>query len=150
MTPAAGEAPASPAPPWGLRLKAPAGRLPLGAVFGTIAVAVATVVGLFGLDRLPFSVCLFKAMTGLPCPTCGSTRVLGRLVHLDLAGALAMNPLATAALVALAVWAVADFGLLARGRALDVEVGRPLGRIVRLAAAGAVLANWVYLLAAGR
>ena len=93
---------------------------------------------------------LFKALAGLPCPTCGSTRALGRLIRLDLAGALAMNPLATVALVALALWALADVGLLARGRALDVEMGQPLGRAVRFAAVAAVLANWLYLLAAGR
>jgi hypothetical protein len=61
-----------------------------------------------------------------------------------------MNPLATVAFVALASWALADFGLLVRGRALDVELGRPLGQAVRVAAVGAVLVNWLYLLAAGR
>jgi hypothetical protein len=138
------------APAWGLRLKAPVGRLPLGAVFGTIGALGATAVGLLGLDRLPFTVCLFKALTGLPCPTCGSTRAVGRLVHLDLAGAIAMNPLATIGAMMLAIWAVADFGLLARGRALDVEVGRPLSRLVRVLAVAVVAANWLYLLASGR
>ena len=100
MTPVAGGADVAPSRPrWSLRLTAPPGRLPLGAVFGTIGALGAAAVGLLGLDRLPFSVCLFKALTGLPCPTCGSTRALGRLVHFDLAGALAMNPLATVALV---------------------------------------------------
>jgi hypothetical protein len=136
--------------PWGLRLTAPIGRLPLGAVFGTIAGLGAAAVGMLGLDHLPFSVCLFKGFSGLPCPTCGATRAVGRLVHLDLAGALAMNPLATVGAGLLALWAVCDFGLLTRGRALDVEVGRPLGRLVRGLALGAVVANWVYLLAAGR
>ena len=137
-------------PDWGLRLKAPVGRLPLGAIFGTIGVLGAGAVGLLGLDRLPFSVCLFKAFTGLPCPTCGSTRAVGRLVHLDLAGALLMNPLTTLAVAVLALWAVADFGLLARGRGLDLEMGRPLGRVVRGLAVAAVVVNWAYLLTSGR
>ncbi len=149
MTPSSAQAVAGPSA-WGLRLKAPVGRLPLGAVFGTIGALGATAVGLLGLDRLPFTVCLFKALTGLPCPTCGSTRAVGRLVHLDLAGAIAMNPLATIGAAVLAIWAVTDFGLLARGRALDVEVGRPLGRLVRVLAVAAVAANWVYLLASSR
>jgi hypothetical protein len=105
---------------------------------------------MLGLDRLPFSVCLFKALTGLPCPTCGSTRAVGRLVHLDVPGALAMNPLATIGMAVLAAWALCDLGLLARGRALDLELGRPLGRVVRVLAVSALLANWLYLLAAGR
>jgi len=149
MTPLPSQAAGGPAP-WGLRFKAPAGRLPLGAVFGTIAALGAMAVGLLGLDRLPFAVCLFKGLTGLPCPTCGSTRALGRLVHLDLVGALAMNPLATMSVALLFLWALADFGLLTRGRAIEVEMGRPLGRVVRVLAVTALLANWLYLLGSGR
>jgi hypothetical protein len=137
-------------PAWGLRLRAPLGRLPLGAVFGTIGALGAAAVGLLGLDRLPFTVCLFKALTGLPCPTCGSTRAVGRLVHLDVTGALAMNPLTTLAVGVLAVWALCDFALLARGRALEVELGRPLSRLVRGLAVVVVVANWLYLLASAR
>lgn len=150
MTEASGEETMAAVAPWGMRLRAPAGRLPLGAVFGAIGAAGALAVGLLGLDRLPLTVCLFKAMTGLPCPTCGSTRAMGRLLHLDGLGALSMNPLATVSFVIVAFWALADLGLLARGRALDLEMGRPLGRAVRFLVAAAFLANWVYLLAAGR
>lgn len=149
MTPAPGSA-LSALPDWGLRLTAPTGRLPLGAVFGTIGALGAALVGLLGLDRLPFPVCLFKALSGLPCPTCGSTRAVGRLVHLDPVGALVMNPLATLAVAVLAMWALADFALLARGRALDLEMGRPLGRAARGLAVAVVVVNWAYLLASGR
>ena len=141
---------ASALPAWGLRFTAPVGRLPLGAVFGTIGALGTAAVGLLGLDHLPFTVCLLKGLTGFPCPTCGSTRAVGRLAHLDLAGALAMNPLTTLAAALVALWAVADFGLLTRGRGLDLEVGRPLGRLVRWLALVAVAANWLYLVVAGR
>ena len=133
-----------------LRLSAPAGRLPLGAIFGGIAVLGAAVVGLFQIDRLPFTVCYLKAFTGIPCPTCGSTRAVGCLAHGDLTGAFAMNPLATAALLALVPWALADLALLTRGRALDLSVSPVVGRALRLAVVVTVLANWAYLIAAGR
>ncbi len=106
---------------------------PLGAIFGGdrrrrggIAVA------LLHLDRLPVVVCVFKGLTGLPCPTCGSTRALGRLFAFDLAGALAMNPLATLGAALVAVWALVDLVLLPRRRALSLEVdprlaGAPAG-----------------------
>lgn len=38
--------------------------------------------------------CPFHAATGLHCPGCGSTRALHQLVHGNLAGAFAYNPLA--------------------------------------------------------
>ena len=41
----------------------------------------------------PFPPCMFHAFTGLYCIGCGLTRALHALVHGDLAGALAMNPL---------------------------------------------------------
>ena len=41
----------------------------------------------------PFLACVFHRVTGLYCPGCGGTRAMHALVHFDLAGALAMNPL---------------------------------------------------------
>jgi len=133
-----------------VRLTAPPGRLPLGAIFGAIGLVATGAVGLLHLDHLGFPVCLFKALTGLPCPTCGGTRALGRLFALDLPGAFAMNPLVAAGALALVPWALADLVLLTRGRALDAHVGPRLGVGLRVAAVLLILANWAWLLAAGR
>ena len=126
------------------------GGLPLGAIFGALAAMAAAVVGLVHLDRLPFTVCYFKALTGWACLSCGATRALGRLFELDLAGALAMNPLATMGILSLVPWAAADLALLPSGRALSVELAPAAARAARLAFALALAANWVYLLAVGR
>jgi hypothetical protein len=107
-------------------------------------------VGLLHLDRLPVALCYLKAFTGLPCPTCGSTRALGRLFALDLPGAFAMNPLMTLAAIVVALWAAADLALLPRRRALGLEVAPRLGFALRVAAVVVILANWIYLLATGR
>jgi hypothetical protein len=132
-----------------LRLRSSAGT-PWGAWFLGIGALGAGLVALLHLDRLPFAICLFKHLTGFPCPTCGSTRALGRLAQLDLAGALAMNPLATLAAFVLVAWGLADLALLTRGRALDLELKSPLPNVVRAGAVLAVLVNWAYLVAAGR
>jgi hypothetical protein len=123
---------------------------PLGAIFGGIGVAAAGTVWLLGLDHLPFTFCVFKGLTGLPCPTCGATRALARLFGLDLEGAIAMNPFVTLVAVVMAGWAVADLVLLPRHRSLKVEVSPPLGSWLRAAALVAFFLNWVYLLLVGR
>jgi hypothetical protein len=140
----------APEPRLPLRLRARAGALPLGAIFGAIGAAAAGAVGLLGLDRLPFTLCVFKAATGIPCPTCGSTRVFARLAEWDLAGAFAMNPLTTVLALGLLSWALADLVLLARGRSLVAEASPRAGTALRVAAVAAVVANWVWLVAAGR
>jgi len=123
---------------------------PLGAIFGVIGVSVAGAVSLLGLDRLPLSLCTWKAFTGIPCPMCGTTRALACLGHVDLPGALAMNPLATAAALLVAAWAVADLALLPSRRAFVVELGPGPARLLRAAVLAALAANWLYLVAAGR
>lgn len=144
------EAHMPPAPPSLVRFSAPVGKLPLGAIFAGMGALGAVGVGVLQLDRLPFTVCVFKHLTGLPCPTCGSTRAMGRLFALDPAGALAMNPLITVAVLLLLPWAAADLLLLVRGRALDLEVSGSAARALRVMAVLAVLLNWAFLLAAGR
>jgi uncharacterized protein DUF2752 len=133
-----------------IRLTAPAGRTPLGAVFAAAAGLAVLAAGALRLDHLPWSLCYFKAVTGYPCPTCGTTRAFARLFWRDLPGALAMNPLATVGLLVLALWGLADLALLARGRALSLELSPGAGRVARFLAVGLLLANWAYLVAAGR
>jgi uncharacterized protein DUF2752 len=133
-----------------LTVRARPGALPLGAIFLAMGAVIALAVAVLHLDRLPILVCLFRAVTGLPCLTCGATRALGELVSGDLAGALAMNPLATLVAFALIPWGIGDVALMTRGRALSVEVAPVAARALRVAAVLAVTANWAYLVAAGR
>ena len=133
-----------------VRLKAVPGGLPLGAILAGMGVLAVAAIGLLRLDALPFTVCFFKLVTGLPCATCGTTRALGRLFHGDLAGAFAMNPLAAAGAVALLPWAAADLLLMTRRKALGLELGPASVRAARVAVVAAVFVNWAYLVAAGR
>jgi hypothetical protein len=140
---------ASPAGP-SFRLVARSSAPSLGAIFGGVGLLAAFAVGLLHLDRIPLTLCVFKGLTDLPCPTCGSTRALGRLFALDFPGALAMNPFTTLVAVLVAGWALLDLALLPRGRALDLELPRPLAFALRVSALVLFLANWVYLIAVGR
>lgn len=136
--------------PAAMRFTAVPGALPLGAILAGIGIVAGAAVALLHLDALPFTVCVFKLTTGLPCLTCGSTRALGRLAHGDLYGAWLMNPLATVGGLSLVPWAAADLLLMTRGRALGVELAPAAARVARVALVAAVLANWAWLVAAGR
>jgi hypothetical protein len=105
------------------------------------------VVSLLHLDRLPFSVCFFKTMTGMPCMTCGTTRALGLLARLHPWNALHMNPLATVILCGLLLYGAADVLLLARGQRLAFDPGARLGRALWILFALLVVVNWGYLIA---
>jgi hypothetical protein len=129
-----------------LSLYARAGAVPLGGLFGVITALGCAVVGLLSLDRLGSTFCLFRLATGLPCPTCGATRVLGRLARLDLAGALVMNPLMAAGALGLLVWGLADFVLLPTKRALRLALPAAWHAKVRILAVLALLLNWAFLL----
>src|SRR3954468_1451160 len=117
-----------------MRLVARPGATPLGLVFLACAAIIAAGVGLLHLDHLPIAFCAFKAVTGLPCLTCGTTRAFGRFFVLDVRGAIAMNPLAAAVGLALVPWGLCDLALARRGQALALEVSPRFAPFVRVAA----------------
>jgi hypothetical protein len=133
-----------------MRLVAPRGGFPVGLVVGVGGLIAAGVVVSLGLDRLGLTLCTFKRLTGIPCATCGSTRALAQLAHLDVAGAVALNPLAALLSLAAAGWAVADMVLLLRGRALSLEMSSAEGRGLSIGAVAVVVLTWAYVVATGR
>ncbi len=78
-------------------------RIEFGIIYGGIALLMLGAGRL--LPILSFAPdCVFKGLTGIPCPTCGSTRSLVHLSHGDILSALAMNPLTTLCLIAATVY----------------------------------------------
>lgn len=132
------------------RLSAPVGAFPVGALLLGVSVVAGAAVAVLGLDRLPMTICYFKALSGLPCLSCGGTRALAGLARLDPAAAVAMNPLATLAGLALIPWGLGDLLLRLRGRALRLQVAPSLRPALRWGLGVALVLNWVYLIAAGR
>ncbi|HLA54834.1 MAG TPA: DUF2752 domain-containing protein [Flavobacterium sp.] len=62
-------------------------------------------------NNLDFGICIFKRITTIPCPSCGSTRALLLLLHGDVLGSVLMNPfgiLSAAILLIVPVWLVYD------------------------------------------
>jgi hypothetical protein len=123
---------------------------PLGAVMAGAGALGAAGVRLLHLDRLPIPLCAFRAITGVPCMGCGSTRALGRLGRLDVAGALGFHPLITTLALGVAVWGMVDLVLLTRRRALGLECTAREGLFLLWSLLGLGLVNWVYLILVGR
>jgi hypothetical protein len=98
--------------------------------------------------HLPVPQCNFRALFGIPCFTCGSTRAVLALAHGDFSGAWHFNPLATVALCAITVFDVYAAAVLLSG-APRVRLSFGSARQRRIALSlllSAGLLNWVYLL----
>ena len=110
---------------------------------------VGACLSLAALSRVPFfwPVCHFREWTGMPCLTCGSTRMLDALLAGNFVEAVMWNPLVFLTLAGVTVGVVAT--------AVGVALGRPARRLVAgrgerlglcLLGAGLVVAGWAYLL----
>jgi hypothetical protein len=137
--------------PHGVRLRGEPGSFPLFALLGVAVVVAAFAVRLLGLDHLLFNLCTFKAITGFPCLSCGTTRALALLAGGDPGGALAMNPVATLVAVGLGILAVLDLGAcFLRGCALRLTASPRAAKALRIVIPLVAVANWGYLIAMGR
>ena len=120
----------------------------LGLLWGGVAAALVLLSPLAPELARGLPPCLLKAVTGLPCPTCGAARVTLALARFDIAGALLMNPLVTLAAVV-----VVGGGIWSGARALaGRSVWQPPANLSNASRVGmvlAVLANWAYLVWAG-
>jgi hypothetical protein len=112
---------------------------------GLLAAAGLRVAADFGLALLP--PCLWRQLSGFPCPGCGCTRSLLAWTHLDPVAAFRFNPLFSLALLLLAGGWILSF--------LEGPTGARRWHRLRAASeqprfwqACAVLAglNWIYLI----
>jgi hypothetical protein len=98
---------------------------------------------------LPWPVCVFHEITGLPCITCGMTRCGIQFFHGHFLAALKWNPLVFVALCSLTAFDLYAFvTLAARGPRLRICFDTQTAKtIVRVAVISALVLNWIYLLA---
>lgn len=122
------------------------GQIEFGIIYGSIAVLCALAVKYLPIAHIAPS-CVFRGMSGIPCPTCGVTRTLFSLTKGNLLDAVAMNPLAAIlmfAAIAYCLYSIVSF--LFSMRRIMFSLSEPEKDGMRIAAAMIVLANWGYLL----
>jgi hypothetical protein len=119
----------------------------VGALVGGMLLAGMLLAEVWLRFGLPLPVCRFREWTGIPCMTCGSTRLVDALLSGHVLEAAALNPLVFSGLAALALWAVLS--------AVRVIFGLPTWRVVLarwerrallLVAATALAVGWVYVI----
>lgn len=120
----------------------------IGLLWGLVALALVALSPLAPALAEAAPGCPLKSVTGLPCPTCGTTRTALALAELDLGTALRVNPLATGVWLSMIAGGVVALALSLTGRSLPTLPNRlPLS--VRLGVVTIVAVNWAYLLIAG-
>jgi hypothetical protein len=123
----------------------------IGAYTGGALAVGAALAALWLRLGLPRPVCHFREWTGVPCPTCGSTRMIESLLAGDILAAAAWNPLLFLGLVAVALWAVISAARLIFGLPAWRVALAPREKIaLRLAACAAIAVCWMYLMIRGQ
>jgi len=105
-------------------------------------------------NREPLVGCLIKSVTGLPCPSCGTTRSVIHLVSGDFIGSLKTNPLGVISFTALlfvpfwALWDISmgQIGLIRLYRKAEILFRKPVVFIPFIAL---MLLNWVWGISKG-
>jgi len=121
-------------------------QIEFGIIYGGIALLILGVGRL--LPILSFAPdCVFRGLTGIPCPTCGSTRSVVHLSHGDILSALAMNPLTTLCLVAAIVYFFAGLmGVAFDFPRINLLLTDKEKNVMRAGAVMILLAQWAYLI----
>jgi len=89
--------------------------------------------------------CIFRALTGIPCPTCGTTRAATAFLNGDLAGAFSTNPLAALTGLVFVVGAPLAAGWTMTQRRVPFFTG-PLSMWTRITAVSVIGLNWIYVI----
>ena len=125
-----------------------AGELDHELIWLAVTVSAALLASAWLALHLPWPACTFRALTGLPCVTCGATRASLSFLHGDLGAAWHFNPLVFVGICALALFDAYAFVVLITG-ARRVRFSFPTGVAQKIILASLILAgvaNWIYLL----
>ncbi len=122
------------------------GQIEFGIIYGGIALLLLCAAWFQPIFTFLPS-CAFRGLTGIPCPTCGSTRSVVHLAHGDIASSLAMNPLISLCfLAAVPYFFYSIITLTPHIPRLDVSLTEQEKNTARAGVIMLVLINWTYLI----
>ena len=124
--------------------------VPLGIIYSAISVMLAAAALAAQSGCLGSFHCVFKAVFGIPCPTCGITRSLAAISHFDFAAAFRFNPMVFIALLIIWTWGLFSLYGFGSGKGVPIiEVNRTPAIVLKAFFISALIANWAYLIGTG-
>ena len=126
-------------------------RRQLGLFWGLVAAALVALSPLASRLAAGLPACPLKSLSGWPCPGCGTTRAALALADLDLLAAFAVSPLAAAGWTLLVAGGLVAGAISLAGLEPPAPPGWTPRRLAafRIAAATAIVGNWIYLVLHG-
>ena len=121
-------------------------------IWGTVGVAGLLLVTGWLLAGLPTPRCLVHEVTGIPCPSCGTTRGMGSLIHGHLVSAVCFNPLMIATLLGVMLYLLYAFVVVAGGLPrlrFDPLCPKEVS-LIRILVVCSLVTDWIYLIARER
>ncbi len=89
------------------------------------------------------TLCVFRNVTGVPCPTCGSSRAALAVVQGRPLEAIVFNPFVTVAGALAIAWGTVRVGF---GRRIEIDLASRQRRLVWVVIGALLGANWVYVI----
>jgi hypothetical protein len=122
------------------------GDIDLGLIYGGIGIFGFLGARFFSRLTVLIPPCPFHHLTGIPCPTCGSTRSGILLSQFKVLEAFWTNPLFVLVCCGVGMWALSSLVLLAAGKKVQIVQWGGSKAFLRIFAIGMIVANWVYLI----
>lgn len=63
-------------------------------------------------SKADFTICIFKRITNIPCPSCGTTRAVSHLFHGEILASILLNPfgiIVSAIMIVAPLWILFDY-----------------------------------------
>ena len=113
---------------------------------GLIAIMLIFLISLLAppFEQSRFTICLFKNLTGVPCPSCGMTRAFLFLGHGQILRAARLNPLVLPVAILLLLQGVRLLLRLATQTDYRLQLSPFLFRIVLTTAIAIILGLWFF------
>ena len=127
--------------------KTTSSNIPFGIFFGVIGIFALIGARLIHWLNPPLPACMFKSITGYPCPTCGMTRSLEALSEFHIWQSFLMNPLFFLAGIGLVLYAIYSSGVYwFHFTPYKFSWTKKRTNIARIVAVALILINWAHLI----